>query len=79
MSSKVKVTRIQRLIQDALKATPLDWSIDGHGAKHRKLYIEGKMVMVFSHGEGDSRDIERVRSFIRRAMERRNADPIRAV
>lgn len=79
MSSKVKVTRIQRLIQAALRETPLSWSIDGHGRKHRKLYIEGRMVMVFSHGEGDSRDIERVRSFIRRAMEKRNADPVRAV
>lgn len=73
--SQVRVTRFQRRIQRVLDEAGLDWSIVS-GKKHRKLYVGGRMIMVFSQGTAESRDIERVRSFIRRA---KDADPVRAV
>ena len=67
--SKMLPTRIQRLIEKEIRKAPakLDYYFE-NGPKHRKLYIEGKMVMVFSHGANESADIARIRSFIRRAV-----------
>jgi len=66
--SQIRPTRFQRRIQRALDEAGLEWNIVS-GKKHRKLYVGGRMIMVFSQGTAESRDIERVRSFIRRAQE----------
>lgn len=68
--SKMLPTRIQRLIEKEIKKSPvkLDYRFE-NGPKHRKLFIEGKMVMVFSHGANENADIARIRSFVRRAAE----------
>lgn len=76
--SKMRVTRIQRLIERELEGTGLEHRVEC-GPKHRKLYIEGAMVMVFSHGANESADVNRIRSFIRRALERKNANSGRPV
>lgn len=77
--SRVRTTKIHRLITRALASSGLDYRIDTTGKKHRKLYIEGRMVMVFSHGACGSKDIGLLNSFIRRAQEAKNADHPRAV
>jgi hypothetical protein len=68
--SKMLPTRIQRLIEKAIKDAPvkLEYRFE-NGPKHRKLFIEGKLVMVFSHGAKETADLARIRSFIRRAAE----------
>lgn len=68
-----KVTRFQRLIDKELKGTGLEYRFEC-GPKHRKLFIEGKMVLVFSHGANAQGDILNIKSHIRRALERKNAD-----
>lgn len=73
--SQMRPTRVQRSIQRALDEAGLDWNIVS-GKKHRKLYVGGRMIMVFSQGTAENRDIERVRSFIRRA---KDADPVGSV
>lgn len=76
--SKFRITNFQRVLQNLLRDTDLDWRIE-NGKKHRKLYIEEEMVMVFSHGPCTHNDMDRVRSFIRRAKEAKNADRVGAV
>ncbi|PZQ95173.1 MAG: hypothetical protein DI533_20190 [Cereibacter sphaeroides] len=68
--SKMLPTRIQRLIEKEIRKAPVKLVYHfENGPKHRKLYIEGKMVMVFSHGANENADIARIRSFVRRAVE----------
>lgn len=68
--SKTLPTRIQRLIEKEIRKAPVKLVYHfENGPKHRKLYIEGKMVMVFSHGANENADIARIRSFVRRAVE----------
>ncbi len=68
--SKMRTTRIQKLIEKEILKAPvvLAYRFE-NGPKHRKLFIEGKMVMVFSHGPNENADIARIRSFVRRAVE----------
>ena len=75
--SKMLPTRIQRLIEKEIKKSPvkLDYRFE-NGPKHRKLFIEGKMVMVFSHGACARKDIDKVKSLVRR---KQDADHGRAV
>ena len=68
-----KVTRVQRLIDKMLRDTGLDYHFKC-GPRHRKLYIEGQMVLVFSHGAEANSDLNDVRSIIRRAQERKDAN-----
>lgn len=68
--SKMLPTRIQRLIEKEIRKAPVKLVYHfENGPKHRKLYIEGKMVMVFSHGANENADIARIRSFVRWAVE----------
>ena len=66
--SKTRVTQLQRLISAALDKAGLACRVE-IGKKHRKLYVEGKMVMVFSHGACPRKDIDKVKSLVRRIQE----------
>lgn len=66
--SKTRITHLHRLIAAELQADGLDYRVE-IGKKHRKLYVEGKMVMVFSHGACARKDIDKVKSLVRRTME----------
>ena len=66
--SKTRVTQLQRLIAAALDNAGLAYRVE-IGKKHRKLYVEGKMVMVFSHGACARKDIDKVKSLVRRAQD----------
>lgn len=73
-----KVTRAQRIIGKMLQESGLEYHFKC-GPRHRKLYIEGTMVFVFSHGSQANNDLDHVRSYIRRAQERKNANSGRPV
>lgn len=66
--SKTRVPHLQRLISAELTAAGLEHHVE-IGKKHRKLYVEGKMVMVFSHGACARKDIDKVKSLVRRAQD----------
>lgn len=66
--SKTKANNCERYIARLLKKTSLTWSVDTVG-KHRKLYIEGEMVLVFSQGPTKAFDMGRLRNLIRRKQD----------
>lgn len=63
--SRVNNTKMHRLIGEALEKTGLRWHIHS-GKKHRKLFIEGRLAMVFSHGAQQNHDFGQIRSIVRR-------------
>lgn len=73
--SKTRVPQLQRLIGAALDAAGIDYHVE-IGKKHRKLYVGGKMVMVFSHGACARKDIDKVKSLIRRRQDADHAGAI---
>lgn len=46
-----RVGKVEREIRQALKDTGLVWRIE-IGGSHRKIFLEGMMIAVFSHNEG---------------------------
>lgn len=70
--------RLHRMIRSALEGTGLDWAITD-GRRHHQVIIEGKRVMVFSTGCHPGKDIDKLKSAIRRAQEAKNANSGRAV
>ena len=60
-----------RAIRHTLSETSLDWRIVD-GAKHRKLFINGRMVMTISAGTR-GRDLGMLKSIIRKTQERMKA------
>ena len=76
--SRAAPTRYQRLIEKDLKRAGLAYRIEC-GPKHRKLFIEGVLATVFSHGANAGGDILNIKSHIRRALDRKNADKGRPV
>ena len=67
---------LQRLIFKALDDAGLNYHVE-IGKKHRKLYVEGKMVFVYSHGANVSKDIHQIKSLIRRMHDVDHQRPIR--
>lgn len=64
-----KPNRAEREIVAAVKSAGLECSVETR-SKHRALYVEGKLAMVFSHGaNAGNRDMGHVASIIRRAKE----------
>lgn len=63
--SRTIPTKMHRLVTDTLRDSGLSWRID-IGKKHRKLYIEGKLALVFSHGAHQQHDLNQIKSIIRR-------------
>lgn len=74
-----RTTGFQRQIEREFAGTGLDYRIGATGKKHRKVYIDNRMVMVFSHGACCSRDLRLVKSIIRKAIEAKNADHPRPI
>lgn len=66
MSSGYRECRVHREIKAALIKSGLSWLISP-GKKHFKLYIEGRVALVF--GTSPHRDIDKIKSAIRRAQE----------
>lgn len=61
--------RIPPELREMLDATGLDWTIKT-GKKHQKIFLDGRMIGVFSHGYRPSRDDKDFDS-IRCAIQRR--------
>lgn len=68
--SRMRKSRVYRTIEKELKRSGLRWQIIP-GSKHHKVYIEGELVNVFSHGHVHDHDGDAViRSIIRKRQER---------
>lgn len=55
----------QREIERMLKQAGLPYTIES-GQKHRKLFVRGEMVLVFSHGAHSNNDLRQITSLIQR-------------
>lgn len=66
--SKGRTPQLERRIAALLEAAGLPFRVE-NGKKHRKLYVADRMVMVFSHGACARKDIDKVKSLVRRIKE----------
>lgn len=63
----MKDSSLVRAIRRTLDETSLDWRIVD-GTKHRKLFINGRMVMTISGGHARGRDLLAFKDIVRRAQ-----------
>lgn len=61
-------SKTEREIEDALRATGLPFEIR-NGKKHKKVFLAGKLISVFSHGNS-ARDTDRLMSNFRADLRR---------
>ena len=66
--SRGRTPQLERRISAVLTAAGIAHRFE-NGKKHRKLYAAEKMVMVFSHGACARKDIDKVKSLVRRMQE----------
>lgn len=61
-------SKLEREVRKALQSTGLPWQIV-KGKRHNEVYLADRMVLVFSFGSAQGRDLGLLRSAIRRRQE----------
>lgn len=64
-----RTPKCDRVIEGVMRSCcTLPWKID-YGPKHKKLYIDGQMVQVWSHGANARLDEKALKRTIKKAIE----------
>lgn len=59
------MNKLQRDVVSLLRKTNFSYRVE-IGKKHKKLFVEGKLVMVFSHGASAEKDVGHLKTILRR-------------